>query len=88
MRVAPNTEYISDVVILALHNFREKTVSTSPAGLAQSVERETLNLKVAGSTPAFGFNQKTITIDPFFLMIFYPPGGLDGKSSGLKILVG
>ena len=25
------------------------------AGLAQSVERETLNLKVAGSTPAFGF---------------------------------
>ncbi|XHF97060.1 hypothetical protein AWENTII_000664 [Aspergillus wentii] len=26
------------------------------AGLAQSVERETLNLKAAGSTPAFGFN--------------------------------
>ncbi|KAL4896190.1 hypothetical protein BDV59DRAFT_129705 [Aspergillus ambiguus] len=28
--------------------------STSAAGLAQSAERETLNLKVAGSTPAFG----------------------------------
>ena len=27
----------------------------SLARLAQSVERETLNLKVAGSTPAFGF---------------------------------
>ena len=25
------------------------------ASLAQSVERETLNLKVAGSTPAWGF---------------------------------
>ncbi|KAJ6120866.1 hypothetical protein N7523_005146 [Penicillium sp. IBT 18751x] len=30
----------------------------SPAGLAQSVERETLNLKVAGSTPAFGYSYK------------------------------
>ena len=27
----------------------------SPAGLAQSVERETLNLKVVGSTPTSGF---------------------------------
>jgi hypothetical protein len=27
----------------------------SKASLAQSVERETLNLKVAGSTPAWGF---------------------------------
>ncbi|KAJ5915772.1 hypothetical protein N7454_010913 [Penicillium verhagenii] len=34
--------------------------STSPAGLAQSVERETLNLKVAGSTPAFGSNQRNL----------------------------
>ena len=28
----------------------------SPAGLAQSVERKTLNLKAAGSTPAFGYS--------------------------------
>ncbi|TGZ80788.1 hypothetical protein EX30DRAFT_39195 [Ascodesmis nigricans] len=28
---------------------------TTQASLAQSVERETLNLKVAGSTPAWGF---------------------------------
>ena len=33
------------------------------AGLAQSVERETLNLKVAGSTPAFGF--------PFLLFLLW-----------------
>jgi hypothetical protein len=33
-----------------------KLVKTSAkASLAQSVERETLNLKVAGSTPAWGF---------------------------------
>jgi hypothetical protein len=33
-----------------------KLVETSAnASLAQSVERETLNLKVAGSTPAWGF---------------------------------
>ena len=31
------------------------TVFQEPAWLAQSAERETLNLKVAGSTPAFGF---------------------------------
>ncbi|KAL4920833.1 hypothetical protein BDW62DRAFT_176320 [Aspergillus aurantiobrunneus] len=30
-------------------------VSQQPAGLAQSAERETLNLKVGGSTPPFGF---------------------------------
>ncbi|RAK71361.1 uncharacterized protein BO72DRAFT_17138 [Aspergillus fijiensis CBS 313.89] len=29
--------------------------STTTARLAQSAERETLNLKVAGSTPALGF---------------------------------
>ncbi|KOS37273.1 hypothetical protein ACN38_g11933 [Penicillium nordicum] len=32
------------------------TVFNSPAGLAQSVERKTLNLKAAGSTPAFGYS--------------------------------
>jgi hypothetical protein len=32
------------------------------ASLAQSVERETLNLKVAGSTPAWGF-------DNYFLLL-------------------
>ena len=32
------------------------SVFNSPAGLAQSVERKTLNLKAAGSTPAFGYS--------------------------------
>ena len=40
--------------------------STSPAGLAQSVERETLNLKVAGSTPAFGFIRRRSRLITFF----------------------
>ena len=40
------------------HSFIDSKLAsppTSPAGLAQSVERETLNLKAAGSTPAFGY---------------------------------
>ena len=32
------------------------TLFQQPARLAQSAERETLNLKVAGSTPALGFS--------------------------------
>ena len=40
--------------------------STSPAGLAQSVERETLNLKVGGSTPPFGYSFKN-NLDIFFV---------------------
>ena len=34
------------------------------ASLAQSVERETLNLKVAGSTPAWGFSFVSPAIHP------------------------
>ena len=34
--------------------YYEPSLSTISARLAQSVERETLNLKVAGSTPASG----------------------------------
>jgi hypothetical protein len=34
---------------------RHLTAYVIYASLAQSVERETLNLKVAGSTPAWGF---------------------------------
>ena len=39
-----------------LYNTRQSSTMRSNARLAQSVERETLNLKVAGSTPASGSN--------------------------------
>ena len=42
------------------------TVFQEPAWLAQSAERETLNLKVAGSTPASGFS---FALFPFFLVL-------------------
>ena len=38
-----------------LEHFSRDPAIKAAAGLAQSVERETLNLKVAGSTPAFGY---------------------------------
>ena len=47
-----------------------RRLPTSPAGLAQSVERETLNLKVAGSTPAFGYSYKQ-DLRSFFWFFFW-----------------
>ena len=44
--------YVMDVFII----YFIAALSNSPAGLAQSVERKTLNLKAAGSTPAFGYS--------------------------------
>ncbi|KAJ9488451.1 hypothetical protein VN97_g4850 [Penicillium thymicola] len=45
------------------------TSLNSPAGLAQSVERKTLNLKAAGSTPAFGYSYKPILRFLFFFSL-------------------
>ncbi|KAI0395844.1 hypothetical protein F5Y17DRAFT_168022 [Xylariaceae sp. FL0594] len=46
------------LTLTPLHNTRDTRPGSNnqhkPARLAQSVERETLNLKVAGSTPASG----------------------------------
>ncbi|KAJ5686344.1 hypothetical protein N7536_008963 [Penicillium majusculum] len=44
--------------IMAGANPTTRPISVVPAGLAQSVERKTLNLKAAGSTPAFGYSYK------------------------------
>ena len=52
-----------------MHNNASLFNNKSHARLAQSVERETLNLKVAGSTPAFGF--------PFCSATFFPHHCLD-----------
>jgi hypothetical protein len=41
----------------------------SAASLAQSVERETLNLKVAGSTPAWGYVQRSSQLDCPFAIV-------------------
>lgn len=46
------------------------TSFNSPAGLAQSVERKTLNLKAAGSTPAFGYSYKH-NLRFLFLFFFF-----------------
>ena len=45
----------------------------APARLAQSVERETLNLKVAGSTPASGSipDASLITVGASFFFLHY-----------------
>ena len=56
------------IALSVLHIFimsKSAGSSTSPAGLAQSVERETLNLKVAGSTPAFGYSYRKPEIISF-----------------------
>ena len=51
--------------------------NSSAARLAQSVERETLNLKVAGSTPASGSIPDArlstgVHHQPYFLRVFMP----------------
>jgi hypothetical protein len=54
-----------------------KLVKTSAkASLAQSVERETLNLKVAGSTPAWGFilSYGRVWFENFLLFCLLPGG--------------
>ncbi|KAJ0413564.1 hypothetical protein BJY00DRAFT_58075 [Aspergillus carlsbadensis] len=56
-----------------------RAVLQQPAGLAQSAERETLNLKVAGSTPAFGFH--------FLLFFPFLHGSLVSVGGGNEIFL-
>ena len=58
-----------------MDNAKKALIANSPAGLAQSVERKTLNLKAAGSTPAFGYSYKPnlrfLFCQSFFFLLFF-----------------
>ena len=61
------------------------TSFNSPAGLAQSVERKTLNLKAAGSTPAFGYSYKPNLRFLFWSSFFFSVQILKGSEVHLRL---
>jgi hypothetical protein len=64
---------------------------SSTASLAQSVERETLNLKVAGSTPAWGYELAICFVGSLFLrvaLLFLPVPVVDYRSCQPSLVIG